>query len=56
MKNPHAQALGRLGGLAKARKMTARNREEQADRAAYARVIKAKRAAIAKHLEKDSEP
>lgn len=43
MKNPHAQALGRLGGLAKAKKMTPLDRERQAERAALARLMKAKR-------------
>ena len=43
MKNEHAQALGRLGGLAKAKKMTELDREQQAERAAHARKVKAKK-------------
>jgi len=50
MKNPHAQALGRLGGLAKAAKMTQRQREEQAERAEYARSVKKRYKLFRDHL------
>ncbi len=35
--NPHAQALGRLGGLARAKKLTAEERSELARQAGLAR-------------------
>lgn len=43
MKNPHAQALGRLGGLAKAAKVTEEERERMRERAALARARKHER-------------
>ena len=36
-KNPHAQALGRLGGLARRRTMSAKERSNRAREAALAR-------------------
>jgi hypothetical protein len=53
MKNEHAQALGRLGGLAKARNMTPKQREEQAQRAALARQAKARRKRAFDAMQKD---
>jgi len=38
--NPAAQALGRLGGKARARKLTAEERSESARRAVMARIAK----------------
>lgn len=50
MKNPHAQALGRLGGLAKAAKVTEEERERMRERAALARAKKTQRAAVRTRL------
>lgn len=48
MKNPHAQELGRLGGLAKAAKMTDEERERMRARAEQARAKKAQRDRVRK--------
>jgi hypothetical protein len=37
MKNPHAQALGSLGGKASARKLTAAQRKARATKASHSR-------------------
>ncbi len=46
MKNPHAQALGRLGGLAKAATMSDRERKESLEKARRAKALKAFRRKI----------
>lgn len=46
MKNPHAQALGRLGGLAKAAAMSERERKESLEKARRAKALKAFRRKI----------
>jgi hypothetical protein len=53
MKNPQAQALGRLGGLARAKKLTADQRRaisQQANR------IKKKRAKLRKEIDPSWDP
>jgi hypothetical protein len=42
MKNPHAVALGRKGGTARAKNLTAKERSEGARKAVLARWAKAK--------------
>lgn len=42
MKNPHAQALGRLGGLARAAKMSDEQKAASTNRARQAKAIRAR--------------
>lgn len=53
MKNPHAQALGRLGGLARAKKLTD---EERLAISKYANKIKKKRAQIQRDYSPHLQP
>lgn len=53
MKNPHAQALGRLGGLAKVAKMTPEQRATMMQNIRLARAIKLKRRAYQRLLGQD---
>lgn len=52
MKNPHAQALGKLGGEARAKKLTA---EQRLDISVNANAVKKKRAQLRKALSNETD-
>ncbi len=52
MKNPHAQALGKLGGEARAKKLTA---EQRLDISVNANAVKKKRAQLRKALANETD-
>jgi hypothetical protein len=53
MKNPHAQMLGRLGGLARAKAIT---RDRMLEILTHARAVKAKRSIARRKLSHDTGP
>jgi hypothetical protein len=56
MKNPHAVALGKLGGKSRAKKTTADERREWARQGGLARAKKYPRATLAKWAKKGGRP
>jgi len=56
MKNPHAVALGKLGGKSRAKKMSAEERREWARLGGLARAKKYPKATLAKWAKKGGRP